>query len=706
MDSHTKFYVKIGCLGLICVMLLSAMIALVAINASKGHGHTGEGLTSDSGAALSPEARAKWLAYTGDESASYGRVYDTSLLNLSDNKTLQVMAEQEGMQDFKNLDRTDTGGSNYTDGEGMGAGDDDTSDDDKAPTANDNSDDDANTREVEEADIVKAVGSTEYVLNPYKGLMIVDLSSPDSPVVEGKAKVLGDPVEMYVVDFLAFIIVNKDYDYYFSYWMYGDGAKMEPDYIGTELVVVNCLDKENPKVVKTFDIEGFASNSRRVGEVIYVVTNTYSWYGYYGYMDPSDMTYVTSISLTDPAKVGMVEQIAFSGSTNQIYASPTALFVAQTEYIYNYWWGDDDVAIAENSKSSEASPEDKWANDMYRTNLTYVDIHDPDGDIGIMDNVTIPGEVTSRFQMDHYEGYFRVVTHHQVSWSGLGSSTLWIYDVSEPSRMELTGSLDIDDAGVLMATRFAGDRAYTIHLPHSVDPLDIIDLSNPSKPKLCDMVEMPGWVTFMEVRGYDIIALGVDDSTGDRKVALSLFDVSNPDDAVLLDRVSIGEGPSYSGANWDDKQLSIIDEDSMVLIPYEAESNDNGEYSWGYGVQIVTFDLQSGDLALRGSAKTPDMVVRTRVVSDRIVATSSERLTVIDARSLDSPAVSAEMELAPNVVDSFEFGDHSINMVQGNYDNSITFYVAPGSNPDTFTPLSRLETGADYGKAFANEQYI
>lgn len=535
-------------------------------------------------------------------------------------------------------------------------------------------------REVEEADIVKVVGDHLFVLNPYRGLLIIDLSEPSLPTVIGRAPVFGYPIEMYVVDSLAFVVLNTNYDFWYNYWMFWDTAEdMIPVYqIGSQIMIIDISDHTAPEVIQKIDLEGFVSNTRRVGEVLYAVSNCYAWYNnHLGGVENviTDETYIASINIQDPEHVFEVERVHFPGSSNEIHVTSQAIFVAQPFYFRQ---------------------DSSW---VRQTNITYVDIDDPAGDITVLDTFIAEGLLYDRYQMDYFEGTFRVVTHF---WQGIGESELRIFDVSDPTDVTLLGKLLIDDAGSLMATRFAGLRGYTIHLPRSVDPLDVLDLSDPTNPRLTDILEMPGWVTHMEVRGYKIIALGVDDSSGKQKVAVSLFDVSDPENAVLQDRVSVGEGMSWSGANWDPKALTVLDEEGMVLVPFTAriESQVDGKYNYDYvdGVQIVDFDLEAGELTARGTVEQKTQVTRTRMVGDNVVATSSWELQVMDISDRDEPEIIGTFEFTSNIIDVIEFGEYAFQLVQTGWREPMLIRTVPVGGLDSGAVISEVEVQAGYGK--------
>ncbi len=502
-------------------------------------------------------------------------------------------------------------------------------------------------REVEESDIVKAVGDRLFLLNSYIGLIIVDLADPDDPSIEGRAQIPGTPVSMYIVDFLAFVLVSNAPPI----------EEGEEESSPGRMYIIDITDTSNPRIVHYENLKGYPVDSRRVGEVIYVVSNIYPYY-YGGYIeeggigidtvtaektfssdDEDDCTQkieIMSIGFFDPEDIGTIDSEYFSGSANNIYASQWAIFVSQPQY-------------------ERVGP---------MTEITYVDISDPKGDIKVRGSIMLDGFLNDRYQLDYYDGMFRAVTQQ---WGeDLAESTLYVIDCGDPDDLDVIGSLLIDDAGDLMATRFAGERGYTIHLPRSVDPLDVLDLSDPGNPRLCDVLEMPGWVEHMEVRGYHIIALGVDDSGGEWKVALTLFNVSDPYNAVMKERVLIGEGYTYSEANWDPKALTILDDKGLVLIPYSSYGRGMG----GSGIRLVSFDLEEETLELRGDIEGRAPVTRTREVNGNVIATSDRYLQSIDASDPDSPVVEATLELAANVVDAFRSEGMAVQLIEPTWGTS------------------------------------
>ena len=639
------------------------------------------------GGSLSSEVKEKWKSYSGGEVSPEVITIDPGIAKTSPGEELEKLARLEGLNNFTDSSEGSTGGNDTNEREKLGSAEESSDMDDDAGGGED-------VREVEEADLVKVIGNTLFVLNSYRGLLTIDISDPENAHISGQCSVIGYPVEMYVVDFLAIITVRTNYNFWYRYWDFKELSDDEDNAegtIGTMIYIVNVEDPRNPRILKIVELEGFPAESRRVGHVIYQATNTYGWYWYYDDGEPE--TIVTSIDFGDPRTVGMKDQIRFEGNSNQVHASSTAFYVAQPEWVYDERWDDKDdwdddwdddddlddereedenitdgVEVGEKTRGDDDKSlwpypfEDRY---RYYTNFTYLDIADPDGDIITKDTFRIPGQLNDKYQMDEYKDTFRVVTHYR---HGIGESRLYIVDISTPADIEPLGTLLIDDAGSLMATRFAGERGYTIHLPRAIDPLDVLDLSDPTDPKLCDVFEMPGWVTHMEVRGMKIIALGVDDSECERNIAVSLFDVEDPYKVKMLKRVRLGGENAYSSANWEPKALTIDDSHDIIVVPFNSYTKDWESIA---GVQIVKFDLEEGTLSLAGSVSGKYSIERTRVVDDWILATSFKNLQVIDIGNLEKPEVAKLLDLCINIKDVIPVGDKYIQMTQDWYDGSV-----------------------------------
>lgn len=82
-----------------------------------------------------------------------------------------------------------------------------------------------------------------------------------------------------------------------------------------------------------------------------------------------------------------------------------------------------------------------------------------------------------------------------------------------------------------------GPRAYAITY-NQTDPLFVLDLSDPAYPEQRGELHMPGFMFHLEPHGDRLLGLGVDRNDAQGSLNVSLFDVSDPDDPIMLKRVA------------------------------------------------------------------------------------------------------------------------------------------------------------------------
>ena len=106
--------------------------------------------------------------------------------------------------------------------------------------------------DVEEGDIYKVVGNRLYLLNTYKGFMVVDVSDPKKSKVISRLGVYGYPIEMYVKDDTVHALISdalhirraKDGSLYF------DRVQQ------SELVAIDISDEKKPRLLDREPIVG------------------------------------------------------------------------------------------------------------------------------------------------------------------------------------------------------------------------------------------------------------------------------------------------------------------------------------------------------------------------------------------------------------------------------------------------------------------
>jgi hypothetical protein len=534
-------------------------------------------------------------------------------------------------------------------------------------------------RLVEESDIFKLEGNLLYVMNRYRGLQVLDITNLDQPVLVGRAPIFGYPREMYVRGTKAYIIVSDYYTFWRDETVDGLGG-----FYGSQLRIIDISDPTAPVVEGGINIEGDCGDSRIVGDVMYLVSQRYSWWWRYDSTDVEDKTVVLSVNIADPANIRAVDSVEFAraGWDNHISVTPETIYVAVPGY--DYWEQDG-----------------QWGSE-YFTTITAVDIHDPAGDITVRGNVRLPGHVQDRWAIDEYDDVLRVASGQ--SW-GNGDVYLTTLDVTDKDRISQLARYTLRVNESLMSSRFDGPRGYLVSY-RNIDPLFSFDLSDPASPRLMGELEMTGWLDFMVPMGDRIVAMGHEDVTdgqGNRTISLavSLIDPT-PNTPVLLSRVVLDGAWGWLPAERDDfaKVFRVLQDQGLVLFPFQAWSHQ--DYRYIGGVQLV--DLGRNALTMRGLIQDAGWVERGIPHGTETVLTlSSEIFQVVNIVNRDQPAIRARLELARNVQDFAVLGDsHTVQLAGDWYMGDTSVVITPLSDPDAVSPLASVHVPAPYGRMFVN----
>jgi hypothetical protein len=507
------------------------------------------------------------------------------------------------------------------------------------------------TREVVESDIWKIRGDTLYFFNQYRGLQVIDLSQPDAPVLRGTLELAAAGEQMYVLDDQYALLLARN------------GCGWAPEG-GSQALIVEVSGQ--PRVVASVPIPGEVQESRLVGTALYVASQVYRRVEVPAKPDSNEPveqwewgSVVSSYDLANPTAPVARDTLWYPGWGNVIMATDRFLFVVN-QGADNNWWQSD---------------------------IQVVDISAPDGAMRLMSTVRPAGRVADKFKMNLAGDVFTVVSEY---WgqSGDGAtrrvSALETFSLADPAAPTRLGQLEVGHGEGLYATRFDGDRVYIVTFLR-IDPLWVVDLKEPTNPRLAGELQVPGWSTYIQPLGDRLVAIGIDNSNS-WKVAVSLFDVRDPAAPGLLAKVPLGESSSWSEANADEKALTVLPAAGLILVPYGSW----GTNGWANRVQLI--DLGADTLAARGVIEHTFQPRRATVHGERIVSISGRELLIVNAADRDHPAVTADLELSWAVNRLVLAGDYLIEQSDGGYWNQPArpvLRVARAAAPDEV--LSRLE---------------
>ena len=416
-------------------------------------------------------------------------------------------------------------------------------------------------REIVEADVVQAQGDVLYVLNRYRGLVLIDMSQPDSPYVIGRVPFQAQPVDMYLRDKRAYIVMSD----YFSYWQFDSGADPQ-GFHGSQLLVVDVADPARPQTLNGFAIDGEVTDTRIVGDVLYAVSKRNPEYWRYDTQDWKDTTWVMSINIADVTNIHQVEEKEFPGAANLIQVYETALSIAALDP--NYYLTDQD--------------------NHQQTLITLVDISDPKGAIKVGGKAYVPGSVQDKFKMDLSGGALRVISQNWY-WRPDTTASLTVFDASDPTKLvpraQIPVANDVPNQqryAQPQATRFAGTSLFINLCWWDTNAqrcrMDLYDLKSLDKPQRAGTLVVDGDVTHFEVRGQRLLSLGRHAISNQASpVQIALYDVSNLTAARRLGAVDRGSHWSGSQALADYKAFKVLEDQHMLLLPLNwTEAQPNG----------------------------------------------------------------------------------------------------------------------------------
>ncbi len=192
----------------------------------------------------------------------------------------------------------------------------------------------------------------------------------------------------------------------------------------------------------------------------------------------------------------------------------------------------------------------------------------------------VTGVVLNQFSMDENNGYFRIATTRNRTWSSLidnkdreSYSNLYVLD----ENMKVVGSVEELAKGErIYSVRFMQNRAYLVTF-RQTDPLFVIDLSNPENPQVMGELKVPGFSSYLHP--YDettLIGLGKETDENGRIIGgikLSLFDVSDVSNPKEIDKYVLGDRSSNSIAINEHKAFLFSKDKNLLVIPVSVQDN-------------------------------------------------------------------------------------------------------------------------------------
>jgi inhibitor of cysteine peptidase len=431
---------------------------------------------------------------------------------------------------------------------------------------------------VDEADMVKTDGEYIYLVSGSR-VYIVKAYPPGESKVLATLALEREASALYINGYKLVVISSPQY-----YWGNWDIMPREEQDLKTYIWVYDLSEARSyPYLERTVSVDGYYTNSRMIGDYVYAITSqpavlnasepilpviksgNYScevqatdvWYtndtdSYYGY------TSIVAIDLSDP-DAEMAHETYLLGSTSTIYASLDSIYLTASG------WVEDRVSGWETTK-------------IFKISVNGLDIqYAAEG--------VVPGRVLNQFSMDEREGYFRIATTNGFATRSGASTSNNIYVLN--ASLGVTGRLEgLAPGEDIYSARFMGRRCYLVTFK-KVDPLFVIDLSDPERPEVLGKLKIPGYSDYLHP--YDentLIGVGKEteeaeegDFTWYQGVKISLFDVSDVSDPREIAKFEIGDRGTDSPVLHDHKAFLFSRAKNLLVIPVLVAEIDEGDYS-------------------------------------------------------------------------------------------------------------------------------
>ncbi len=418
---------------------------------------------------------------------------------------------------------------------------------------------------VDEPDVIKTDGERFYVLDSERlsiisvgdgGLDLVGELALDPP---GSVHVLGHQQLLLAGDtLLALRTIGFDLDEFWSrwntqarwvwanWWWYFRGETTLTEYVPqhplTQLVEVDVSDPSNPWIRRTLEVETDLLGARLVDASARVLLRSDD----FERLDEETVTPFVELceyesaaasesgQCTDRVTRQLIDPEVFTDSSG--IRSVEAVAVLFTFDLSEAGpglgrWGSVSVGTEGRDATVYATVNSLYVAqldpDYGRTEIQRFDLGDPMFPRHAGAEIA-RGRLINQFALSEFRGHLRVATTIEDTWPT--ESVITIFELSDTSMRWVTSLNGLGTTELIHAVRFMGERAFVVTF-RQIDPLYVIDLSDPLEPFVAGELKLPGFSRYIHPLGGDrLVAVGqdADPSTGwPLGLQLTLFDVSD-----------------------------------------------------------------------------------------------------------------------------------------------------------------------------------
>lgn len=435
---------------------------------------------------------------------------------------------------------------------------------------------------VDEADITKTDGDYIYSISENK-VIITNVQEPQNIKMEAEISTDTDyiPEDLMLYKDKLVVISTKYINYSKS---------------NTMVTVYDITTRSNPKIVKEYILYAKYYTSRCINGKLYVISSDelrilndkiireYVEDNNNKEIALSDIKYLKDLKTKDQTIIAGLDL-----NTNSDVKVNSYLFDVENAYI-----SENNIYLLNEDYSEETDKKEplkhlfgpggiigfmKYMADEYdgysydrNTNIYKYEINDK-GEVEYKNRTKIKGTTINQFSLDEYNDNLRVGLYTREG------SRVVVFD----KKLNKIGETSYLSEGERMySTRFIGDKAYMVTYKNT-DPLYVIDLKDPTNPKVLGKLKIPGYSTYLHP--YDenhIIGIGM--QTEERVyrnsygritstsaiitgMKMALFDVSDVNNPIQVSQTIIGDSRTTSAVLTNHKALLFSKEKGLIAIP-------------------------------------------------------------------------------------------------------------------------------------------
>jgi len=453
-----------------------------------------------------------------------------------------------------------------------------------------------------------------YPQQPIVTLTEIDISDPSDPDMTRTLQIDGRYVSSRLVDGEVRVVVSAGPTGFA--WSYPEGsglrAEREAEQKNRQLVLDSTIDNWVPYYVLT-DTSG---RDRVVSEGALVECGRVH--------HPEEFSGLTTLSLVTLTEQGLeiADATSVFADGDIVYASTEAAYVATTR------WFDPSQRDGEFAGVT--------------TKIHRFELHA--GGAAYTGSGAVDGFMMNQWSMSEYDGHLRVATTSEPDWrwGEDTESSVTILGIDGGALLEVGSVGGLGEGERIYSIRFMGDVGYVVTF-RQVDPLYVIDLSDPARPTVEGELKISGYSAYLHPIS-DGILLGVgQDADGDGRIQgtqISLFDVTDPTDPDRIDRLTLTD--SHSEVEWDHHAFLYHAESGTVVVPVERwwQGDRKHDEVWGGAALVLAVDTDS--IRERGDIRHGDggedwypQIRRSMVIGDALVTVSEFGVMSSDLDTLD-----------------------------------------------------------------------